>query len=109
MKWILGALTALAAMPAGAGATRRPMLHDPVSLNIGVNCQWQRDCIVQQRTAMKRALGYVATSQPPQWRVHLCNRNAGHGGYRMDWVGFDHCIRNVALRPGGRAGMRTKR
>ena len=109
MKWILGAMTVWAAMPVGAGAMRRPILHDPIALNIGVNCQWQRHCMAQQRAAMSHALGFVAARKPPQWRVQLCNRNASHGGYRMDWTGFDHCIRNAALRPGPSGGVRTKR
>src|SRR5438128_236762 len=65
---------------------------------IGINCQWQSHCIALQRRAMRRALNYVADMRPPQWRVQLCNRNANRGGYRVDWVGFDHCIRNSALK-----------
>jgi hypothetical protein len=98
MKWILAG-AALAIVPSVAGAERRPILRDPVALNIGVNCHWQSRCMTRQRSAMKRALGYVARTHPPQWRVQLCNRNASRGGYRVDWVGFDHCIRNAALRP----------
>jgi hypothetical protein len=74
------------------------MLYDAVALNIGVNCQWQSPCMGQQRSAMKRALNYVADRRPPRWRVELCNRNAGRSGYRIDWVGFDHCIRNASLK-----------
>jgi hypothetical protein len=108
MKWILGAVV-LAILPVVAGAAARPLLYDPVALNIGVNCQWQSHCMGQQRTAMKRALAYVARQRPPQWRVHLCNRNAGKGGYRVDWIGFEHCIRNMALRPSARSIRTTKR
>lgn len=99
MKWILGAVTALIWLPTPAGAQRRPLLHDPVALNIGINCQWQSTCMSRQRAAMKRALAYVAKVRPPQWRVQLCNRNAGRSGTRIDWIGFDHCIRNPSLRP----------
>ena len=81
-----------------APALARPMLHDPVALNIGVNCQWQKRCMTLQREAMTRSLSYVARARPPQWKVQLCNRNAGRGGYRVDWVGFDHCIRNLSLK-----------
>jgi hypothetical protein len=73
------------------------MLHDPVALNIGVNCQWNSGCMAKQRAAMKRALHYVDGHRPPRWRVELCNRNAARGGYRVDWVGFDNCIRNASL------------
>lgn len=82
-----------------AGAETRPILYDPVSLNIGVNCQWQSRCMVQQHRAMRRALNYVARQRPPQWRVQLCNRNARRAGNRVDWIGFDHCIANRALKP----------
>jgi hypothetical protein len=98
MKWILAA-AALAIFPTGALAEQRPILYDAVALNIGVNCQWQSRCMTQQRGAMKAALSFVAKRQPPPWRVQLCNRNAGRSGHRVDWIGFDHCIRNAALNP----------
>ena len=89
---------ALAALPLATGTARTAVVHDPVSLNIGVNCQWQPRCMNRQRTAMKRALSFVAKARPPQWRIQLCNRNARRGGNRVDWIGFDHCIRNATLR-----------
>lgn len=98
MKWILVAAVAVAFVVVARGATARPLLHDPVELNIGVNCQWQAHCMASQRAAMKRSLSYVASAHPPQWRVQLCNRNAARGGYRVDWVGYDHCIRNPHLK-----------
>jgi len=98
MERILAA-AAVAAIALGASEARAAVLHDPVALNIGVNCQWQPRCMAQQRSAMKRGLGFVAKSRPPQWRVQLCNRNAHRGGNRVDWIGFDHCIRNGALKP----------
>jgi hypothetical protein len=99
MKWTLGAAAALISLPAPVGAERRPLLYDPVSLNIGINCQWQSNCMSRQRSAMKTALAYVSRARPPQWRVQLCNRNAGKSGTRIDWIGFDHCVRNPKLRP----------
>jgi len=99
MKWILGAPAALIVLSLSAHAGARPMLYDAVALNIGVNCQWQTRCMSQQRSAMKRSLGYVSATRPPHWRVQMCNRNAGRGGYRVDWIGFDNCIRNPQLRP----------
>ena len=89
---------ALAAIPFWEGGATASVLHDPVALNIGVNCHWQTRCMSQQRAAMKRALNFVARSRPPQWRLQLCNRNASRGGNRVDWIGFDHCIRNAALK-----------
>lgn len=78
-------------------------LHDAVSLNIGLNCQWQVRCIEQQHKAMKRALSYVSKKRPAAWRIHQCNRNAARKRYRVDWVGFDNCIRNATLRTAPRA------
>ena len=110
MKQFLAA-AALAAIlwlagPFSATAERRAVVHDPVVLNIGITCQWQPRCIAQQRRAMSKALGFVARSGPPHWRVQLCNRNASRGGNRVDWTGFDHCIRNADLR---RPAAPTKR
>src|SRR3954470_3949559 len=85
--------------PAAADAQPRPPLQDGSALNIGLNCQWQQRCIKDQQRAMKRALKFVRKEQPPVWRVQLCNRNAGRQRYRVDWVGFDNCIRNTVLRP----------
>jgi hypothetical protein len=78
---------------------RPPPLHDSVSLNIGLNCQWQQRCIADQKKAMKRALKYVKKYEPPAWRVHLCNKNASRHRFRVDWIGFNNCIRNADLRP----------
>ena len=83
---------------ASPGQARAP-LHDPVALNIGLNCQWQAKCIRTQQKAMKRALKYVKAKRPPTWRIHLCNQNASRKRSRVDWIGFDNCIRNAALRP----------
>jgi hypothetical protein len=100
MRWglpfgIVGLCSALASAPAVA----RPPLGDPVTLNIGINCQWQQQCIKSQTKAMKRSLKYVKQTQPPLWRLQMCNRNAGRQRLRVDWVGFDNCIRNTVLRP----------
>jgi hypothetical protein len=99
MRWIFAAaMGALATLSTCVEAHAGPILYDAVALNIGVSCQWQSQCMTQQRVAMKRSLKYVASSHPPHWRVQLCNRNANRGGYRVDWIGFDHCIRNTSLR-----------
>jgi hypothetical protein len=81
------------------GRSAPPPLYDPVALGIGLNCSWQQHCIADQKRAMKRALKFVAKYRPPEWRVHLCNKNAGRSAARVDWAGFDHCIRNETLRP----------
>jgi hypothetical protein len=98
MKWTIP-LAALMLAPAAAEAQPRAPLQDAVALNIGLNCQWQQGCMTKQQRAMKKALKYVQKYRPAAWRVQLCNRNAGRKRYRVDWVGFDNCIRNAALRP----------
>jgi hypothetical protein len=98
MKWTIAALLVAIASAAMAAQARVP-LYDSIGLNIGINCHWQQKCIRDQQQAMKRALGFVKKRQPPLWRVHLCNRNASRGVNRVDWIGFDNCIRNASLRP----------
>ena len=88
------AVSGLAA-PIGA----RAPLTDPVSLNIGISCQWQQKCMKAQSKAMKRALNYVNKTAVPAWRLQTCNRNAGRQRVRVDWVGFENCIRNPVLIP----------
>ncbi|HEX5258747.1 MAG TPA: hypothetical protein VFW35_08200 [Sphingomicrobium sp.] len=74
-------------------------LHDPVALNIGINCQWQRTCQRRQQQAMAEARQYVATARPALWRIHMCNKNARRGAASVDWIGFENCVRNPQLRP----------
>ena len=88
----------LFAAPAPAARSSAP-LFDPVALNIGLSCQWERRCMSAQQRAMKQALKLVRKQQPPEWRIHLCNRNASRNRARVDWVGFNNCVRNAALRP----------
>ena len=98
MKWMpFAALFVLG--PAADPARGAVPLHDPVALNIGLSCQWKQACINKQRKAMKRALSYVKKAKPPAWRIQLCNRNAARRGYRVDWIGFNNCVRNADLRP----------
>jgi hypothetical protein len=85
-------------MAAGAHAHGGPPINDSVGLNIGLNCQWQRKCMSAQDKAMRHALDYVRKEQPPSWRVHLCNRNASIGRFRVDWIGFNNCIRNTSIK-----------
>ncbi|HEY6047938.1 MAG TPA: hypothetical protein VIV07_02715, partial [Sphingomicrobium sp.] len=74
-------------------------IYDAAALNIGINCQWQMRCMSAQRHAMKHALKFVAKYRPPSSRVAQCNRNASRqrGGTRVDWVGFNSCVRNAAI------------
>ena len=97
MRWIL-AIAPLALSSAAVATGRLPLLYDPVALNIGVNCQWQSRCMLLQRGAMTRALTYVRTRRPPRAQIQLCNRNARRGGNRVDWIGYEHCIKNPAMK-----------
>jgi hypothetical protein len=94
MKWTIAAWLL-------AGATSvfaSPPLYDSTGLNIGLNCRWEQRCIAAQTRAMHRALDYVHRHHPAPARIHLCNRNASLGRSRIDWIGFDNCIRNVSLK-----------
>jgi hypothetical protein len=80
---------------AGGDAFASPApLYDSVGLNIGLNCRWERRCIAAHTRAMERALDYVRAKRPSETRIHLCNRNAMRGRSRVDWIGFDNCIRH---------------
>lgn len=89
---------AVGAFAAAANAQPLPPLYDAVALNIGINCQWQPRCMNDQHRAMQRALKFVQKYQPPMWRIQQCNRNASRSPQRVDWAGYDHCIRNASLQ-----------
>jgi len=94
--------------PAAAEARDKPPpLKNPALLNIGFVCHWQSHCIKKQERAMQRALKYVRKNQLPAWKMQLCNRNASRNGTRKDWVGFNNCVRNAALRPPPRSRRRN--
>ena len=101
IKLALGAVAYWSAvgLPAAADARSTPPLRNPALLNIGFVCHWQPRCIRKQQGEMKRALRYVKKHSLPAWKVQLCNRNSSRNGTRKDWVGFNNCIRNPALRP----------
>jgi hypothetical protein len=99
---VMGAKVALALLALIGGGPQAPAmapLYDPVILNIGINCQWQQSCEERQRSAMMHAAQFIAATHPQLWRIHLCNRNARRGPARVDWVGFNGCIRNSSLPP----------
>lgn len=98
--WIKLVLAALAVWLISTEApTRPPPLRNPVLLNIGFICNWQSRCISRQQRAMKSALSYTKKYRPPIWKVQVCNRNSSRNGTRKDWIGFNNCIRNPAIRP----------
>lgn len=98
MKWAIAG-AALFLLSASSAALAGPPLRDPASLNIGFVCEWQPRCMSQQKKAMKRSLKLVRKYQPATWRIEMCNRNASRNRYRVDWIGFENCIRNLELRP----------
>lgn len=87
---------------AGAASESRAAapLYDPVALNIGINCEWQQRCQQRQHEAMSNAANFIAAKHPPLWKIHMCNRNARRGPARVDWVGFNDCVRNPRLTGG---------
>ena len=93
------ALGSVGALTSDSLAAKTPPLRNPALLNIGFVCRWQSRCIRTQQRAMERALKYVAKYRPPTWKIQLCNRNSARNGTRKDWIGFDNCVRNAALRP----------
>jgi hypothetical protein len=92
-------LVAALAIAVAGRAEARPLapLYDPVSLNIGLACQWKDSCVDAQTRAMKRARSFVARRKPAPRQIHQCNRNAARTGGRVDWIGFNNCIRNRRL------------
>jgi hypothetical protein len=105
-------LVAVALFVSAVGAradAKLPPLRDPVFLNIGFVCQWQESCMNKQKRAMKRAVDYTKKTNPPSWKIHLCNRRAvQRRSGRVDWISYNNCIRNpsvqrvTASRSGGR-------
>lgn len=91
--------TAVAFAGVASEAPATAPLYDPVALNIGISCQWQQSCQRRQTKAMRAADKYIAKVNPPLWRIHLCNKNARRGQARVDWIGFNACIRNTKLLP----------
>ena len=93
------ALTMATLSLAGDPPAHRPPLMKPALLNIGYVCRWQQRCMKRQEQAMGRSVKYVKKYRPPAWKIRLCNRNASRTRSRVDWIGFNNCIRNPLLRP----------
>jgi hypothetical protein len=97
------ALAACALIAVAPEARGTAPIYDPISLNIGINCQWQQHCQRRQTKAMNDARKFIVGYDVPLWRIHLCNKNARRAQARLDWVGFNSCIRNPQLaRPATR-------
>ncbi len=93
------ALAALGLVAAASAARATAPIYDPVALNIGISCQWQASCEARHHKAMRDAARFIAAKNPPMWKIHMCNRNARRGTARVDWVGFNKCVRNARLTP----------
>jgi len=49
----------------------------------------------KQKRAMKRAVDYTRKTNPPSWKIHVCNRRAvQRRSGRVDWISYNNCIRN---------------
>ena len=92
-----------------AEARAKPPLRNPALLNIGFVCRWQPRCIRIQEKAMVRTLKHMKKYPPAPWKVQLCNRNAARNGTRKDWVGFENCLRNTALRAPAKSRKRRSK
>lgn len=55
---------------------------------------------------MRQALAFLAQKSPRAEKVALCNRNAARSRQRVDWIGFNNCIRNPKVRPPRSAKIR---
>ena len=96
-------LASAATYAAEAQARSNPPLRNPALLNIGFVCRWQSRCIRTQEKAMVRSLKHMRSYPPAAWKVQMCNRNSARNGTRKDWVGFENCLRNTALRAPARS------
>jgi hypothetical protein len=82
----------------GSSTANPALLMKPAVLNIGRTCRWDNRCMGRQERAMNKALSYVRNRRPPAWKVQRCNRNASRGNARVDWIGFNNCIRNPLVK-----------
>lgn len=88
---------ALALMVPASGSNAVAPLYDPVTLNIGISCRWDRNCERGQLKAMRAARKFMGKEYVPPWKIQLCNRNARRGAAQVDWIGFNSCLRNPHL------------
>lgn len=96
-RWVL-LTAAFGSLFVGPDARALARKAHPVVQNIGSLCRWQKQCMAIQHRSMQSALSFVSSTRLPMWRVHLCNRNAARASNKIDWVGFDACIRNKKLK-----------
>ena len=81
------ALAAFAMISAAPEVCATAPIYDPMTLNIGINCQWQPRCQRQQTKAMDDARKFIAAYDVPLWRIHVCTRT--HAGDQRGSTGSD--------------------
>ncbi len=96
MRWIAPLMLGLATAGV-ADAARGPAVH-PVVRNINLLCGSQSACVQRQWRSMQNAFAFMRTKRPPVWKIEQCNRNAAKQRSRIDWIGFDNCIRNPKVK-----------
>ena len=104
MSWMLPFASLLLL---GAVSASRAPVRDRLALNIGINCRWEPQCIRTQQFGRRDAVQYIRRYNPPRWRIAQCRRNARRYGNRLDWTGFNNCVRNAAIRYRPRALRRS--
>ena len=85
---------------AAAGAVAAPgvaAIH-PVVRNINLLCKSQSSCTQRQWRAMQSAFAFMREKRIPVWKIEQCNRNAAKQRSRIDWIGFNNCIRNSKVK-----------
>ena len=94
----LAVIASLAFAPVAGAHAANPSVVHPVYRNIASICGGQKSCIDRQWRGMQRAFAYMRNKGVPVWKIDVCNRNATRKSRRIDWIGFDNCIRNTKLR-----------
>ena len=82
----------------GALAAKPGVVH-PVVRNISTLCKGDKACIQRQWKGMQSAFAYMRAKRPPIWKIEQCNRNASRQRNRVDWLGFNNCVRNPKVKP----------
>lgn len=94
--WLLLLLLIVCVVPVQARERPKPPIKDS-TVRIGLLCRWETTCVQRQRHAMAAALQFVRKKAPPRQKIHVCNRNSSRGTDRVDWIGFNNCIRNPRI------------
>ena len=96
IRWAVIAMLGWSA--AGAAVPTRVGVIHPVVRNINLLCKSQSSCTQRQWRAMQNAFAFMREKRPPVWKIEQCNRNAAKQRSRIDWIGFNNCIRNPKIK-----------